>query len=92
MTKELQTLWARLAKLATLPEAIQAKQAALILRILDEQSGDGSIFEPEIEEKPAEEEKSFMHLAGSVKGLPPDLSSNKKYLEGLGASSMGRKN
>ena len=27
-------------------------------------------------------------LAGSVKGGPPDLASNKKYLEGLGESSM----
>jgi len=26
------------------------------------------------------------HLAGSVKGLPKDLSTNKKYMEGFGAS------
>jgi len=26
------------------------------------------------------------HLAGSVKGLPRDLSTNKKYMEGFGAS------
>lgn len=91
MTKELQTLLSRLAKLANLPEDVQARQASLILRFLDEHSGDGSAVEPELEESSAAEEKPFMHLAGSVKGLPPDLSSNKKYLEGLGASSMGRK-
>ena len=26
------------------------------------------------------------HLAGSVKGLPSDLSTNKKYMQGFGAS------
>ena len=26
------------------------------------------------------------HLAGSVKGLPRDLSTNKKHMEGFGAS------
>jgi len=26
------------------------------------------------------------HLAGSVKDLPSDLSTNKKYMEGFGAS------
>ena len=28
------------------------------------------------------------HLAGSIKGGPLDLATNKKYLEGLGESSM----
>jgi hypothetical protein len=27
------------------------------------------------------------HLAGSVKGLPTDLSTNKKHMEGFGASA-----
>ncbi|HEY4328493.1 MAG TPA: CopG family transcriptional regulator [Phycisphaerae bacterium] len=26
------------------------------------------------------------HLAGTLKGLPRDLSTNKKYMEGFGAS------
>ena len=26
------------------------------------------------------------HLAGKLKGAPPDLSTNKKYMEGFGAS------
>ena len=28
------------------------------------------------------------HLAGSIKGGPSDLATNKKYLEGLGENSM----
>ena len=27
------------------------------------------------------------HLAGAVKGLPTDLSTNKKHMEGFGASA-----
>ncbi|MBI5769456.1 MAG: hypothetical protein HZA93_16900 [Verrucomicrobia bacterium] len=32
----------------------------------------------------------FGHVMGSVKGGPPDLSTNKKYLEDFGRKSMGR--
>ncbi|GAB5534700.1 MAG: hypothetical protein Rubg2KO_09490 [Rubricoccaceae bacterium] len=28
------------------------------------------------------------HLAGAAKGGPPDLSSNKRYMEGFGESSL----
>jgi hypothetical protein len=43
----------------------------------------------------AQEQKTFGevfgHLAGSVRGGPPDLSSNKKHLDDFGRKSMGRR-
>ena len=91
MTQELKTLWVRLSKLVYLPEAVQAEQASRILKMLDEQTGDGSLFEPELPETSTKQPKPFMHLAGKWKNQPEDLSYNKSYLKGLGRRSLGDK-
>ena len=41
---------------------------------------------PQNGQKPAEKDWSLLirRFAGSVKGLPSDLSTNKKYMEGFG--------
>ena len=59
------------------------------IRIRDQKTGEEFAFRAVISEP-----KSFWglagHLAGVAKGGPPDLSANKKHLEGFGCDSGDR--
>ncbi len=63
--------------------------------VVTDRSGASYVFQAASPEAaPAPQQKTFGemfgHLAGSVRGGPPDLSTNKKHLADLGRKSMGR--
>lgn len=85
MSKELELL---IVKLRSLADHRQAKLAARFLRELEEEQGDGSSLEAELDQKVTFAD--IEHLVGSIKGGPSDVATNPKYMEGFGAKSMGR--
>ncbi|MDO8543166.1 MAG: hypothetical protein Q7S40_22250 [Opitutaceae bacterium] len=79
--REFQRKFSRMRKVAA---------AGREIRIRDQKTGEEFSFKAT---SPAKE-KTFWelagHLAGAVKGGPPDLSTNKKYMEGFGRDSGHR--
>ena len=77
MTQLLETALERLGRL---PESVQDRFAARILRDLDTEMQEGA-------DAPTAHERG-RRLAGILKGGSSDLATNPAYLEGLGESSM----
>ncbi len=82
MTQRLETAFKRASRL---PETVQDAIADEVL----------ARVEAEEEAQKQDSDTPFVsaydvskHLVGSIKGGPSDLATNKKYLEGLGESSM----
>ncbi|NBC17043.1 MAG: hypothetical protein GVY18_06975 [Bacteroidetes bacterium] len=83
MTQLLETAFERASRL---PEQVQdALAEELLTRIEAEEAAQS----PEAEEPFISAYDVSKHLAGSIKGGPSDLATNKNYLEGLGERSMG---
>ncbi len=81
MTQRLETAFKRAS---CLPETVQDAIADEVLaRVEAEEEA-----QKQDSDTPSVPYDRIKHLAGSVKGGPPDLATNKKYLEGLGESSM----
>lgn len=81
MTQRLEKAFKRASRL---PEAVQDALAdEMLVRIEAEEATNQAEGD-----EPSVSYDRIKHLAGSVKGGPPDLATNKKYLEGLGESSM----
>lgn len=60
--------------------------------VRERRSGRPETSEPIADEKPFKTIFDIApHLVGSIKGGPPDLSSNKKYLEGLGTKEAEKR-
>ncbi len=83
MTQAMQQFIKRLERL---PEAVQDRYIQRFSKELEE----GML---EDRDTPSEEPRrvsfeDIKHLMGILKGGPSDASTNKKYLEGLGESSM----
>ena len=82
MTQAMQQFIKRLVRL---PAAVQDRYIQRFSKELDEDLSAEEIPSEERERVPFERIK---HLAGIIEGGPSDASTNKKYLEGLGESSM----
>ena len=82
MTQRLETAFKRASRL---PEPVQDALAEELLARIEEEE---TTHQPEADEPFVSAYKVSQHLAGSIKGGPSDLATNKKYLEGLGESSM----
>ncbi len=81
MTQRLETAIKRASRL---PETVQDAIADEVLaRVEAEEEA-----QQQDSDTPSVPYDRIKHLAGSVKGGPSDLATNKKYLEGLGESSM----
>ncbi len=83
MTQAMQQFIQRLERL---PAAVQDRYIRRFSKELDADL-------PGEQEAPSEETgrvpfERIKHLAGIIEGGPSDASTNKKYLEGLGESSM----
>ncbi len=82
MTQRLETAFKRASQL---PEEVQDALAAELLARIEAVETTNL---PQTEGAFVSAYEVSKHLAGSIKGGPSDLATNKKYLEGLGASSM----
>lgn len=82
MTQRLETAFKRAARL---PEQVQDTLAEEWLTRIEEAE---ATPQPETKEPFVSAYEVSKYLAGSIKGGPSDLATNKKYLEGLGESAM----
>ena len=82
MTQRLETAFKRASRL---PERVQDTLAEELLARIEAEE---IVHQPEGDDPFVSAYEVSKHLAGSIKDGPSDLATNRKYLEGLGESSM----
>ncbi|MBO6586602.1 MAG: hypothetical protein JJ953_10890 [Gracilimonas sp.] len=71
------------AKIKLLSERKGQSQKEVVMNLVNEE-----VMEYEIEAKPGSSLEQLQSFVGVIKGGPEDLSTNPKYLEGLGEDSL----
>lgn len=71
------------AKIKLLAERKGQSQKEVVMNLVNEE-----VMEYEIEAKPGSSLEQLQSFVGVIKGGPEDLSTNPKYLEGLGEDSL----